>query len=196
MPRKAMSDRQKQANRSKQKIAKAALSLFQKKGYHNVTIEDICKKADVSVGGFYHHFSSKGAVFEIVMSEITGKVSSYVRAHPSGGSAREDLRQFLLFFAQCHQEIDLGVLQAWLNPSFCALGDAPDDPSVLEITRLIQAGQSSGEITEQFSPRELTTHLFVGAKGVIYVWCLHAGGYDLLQRMNLYIGIELCGISA
>ena len=84
MPRKAMSDRQKQANRSKQKIAKAALSLFQKKGYHNVTIEDICKKADVSVGGFYHHFSSKGAVFEIVMSEITGKVSSYVRAHPSG----------------------------------------------------------------------------------------------------------------
>ena len=116
MPRKAMSDRQKQANRSKQKIAKAALSLFQKKGYHNVTIEDICKKADVSVGGFYHHFSSKGAVFEIVMSEITGKVSSYVRAHPSGGSAREDLRQFLLFL---HNAIRKSTL------AYCRPGSIP-----------------------------------------------------------------------
>jgi TetR/AcrR family fatty acid metabolism transcriptional regulator len=196
MPRKVMSDRQKQANRSKQKIAKAALSLFQKKGYQNVTIEDICKKADISVGGFYHHFRSKNAVFEIVMSEITEKVNNYVRTHPRGSSVREDLRQFLLFFAQCHQEIDLGILQAWLNPSFCALGDAPDDPSVLEIAHLIQAGQSSGEITEQFSSHELTTHLFVGAKGVIYDWCLHAGSYDLIERMNLYIGIELCGIAA
>lgn len=196
MGRTAMSDRQKQANRSKHKIATTALSLFKKKGYHNVTIEEICKKADVSVGGFYHYFSSKGAVFQVVMAEITERVSRYVRTHTPDPCILEELHQFLLFFAQCHMQIDLEILQVWLDPRFCALGDAPDDPSVLELTRLIQAGQDTGVFTTRFSCSDLTNHLFVGEKGVIYDWCLHNGNYDLMERIELFIQIELRGLSA
>ena len=54
-----LTNRQKQAVETKQKIFYCAVSLFAQKSYENVTVQDICDKAEVSVGAFYHHFKSK-----------------------------------------------------------------------------------------------------------------------------------------
>lgn len=38
-------------------------NLFSQKGYDEVSVEEICRTAGVSKGGFYHHFSSKEELF-------------------------------------------------------------------------------------------------------------------------------------
>ncbi|WP_434297702.1 TetR/AcrR family transcriptional regulator [Clostridium sporogenes] len=47
----------------KNKIAKAAVNVFSKKGYSNATMKDIMDEAKVSRGGLYAHFENIDSVF-------------------------------------------------------------------------------------------------------------------------------------
>ena len=44
---------------TKEKIFQAAKEIIQKSGYENLSIKNICEKAGVSNGSFYHHFKTK-----------------------------------------------------------------------------------------------------------------------------------------
>ncbi|MGF3072266.1 TetR/AcrR family transcriptional regulator [Facklamia sp. P13069] len=57
------SNRDIQAELSKQKLFNSAFELFSKRPYHKVKIRDICNDAGVSVGLFYHYFLSKEALY-------------------------------------------------------------------------------------------------------------------------------------
>jgi len=57
-----MTNRDRQALESKERIFNAAIDLIREKGYDNVTIEDICNKTGMSVGAFYHYFKSKSEI--------------------------------------------------------------------------------------------------------------------------------------
>ena len=59
-------NRQKQAAASKNKLVAAAMELFNEKGYEQTTVQDICKRAGLSVGVFYHYFPSKSDVLQTV----------------------------------------------------------------------------------------------------------------------------------
>jgi AcrR family transcriptional regulator len=55
---KRITSRQAQAIKTRNKILKTTIDLMQKKGFDNITIETISKKAGVSVGSFYYYFKS------------------------------------------------------------------------------------------------------------------------------------------
>lgn len=44
------------------KLLDAALSLIREKGYSSTTVEDLCLRAGVTKGAFFHHFKSKDAL--------------------------------------------------------------------------------------------------------------------------------------
>ncbi len=44
---------------AKTKLLDAALSVIRSKGYSATTVDDLCQKAGVTKGGFFHHFKSK-----------------------------------------------------------------------------------------------------------------------------------------
>ena len=48
---------------TRSKILQTAMTLFGQRGYDATGVAEICQTADVSKGAFYHHFSSKQAVF-------------------------------------------------------------------------------------------------------------------------------------
>jgi AcrR family transcriptional regulator len=52
-----------QAMATKKRIYECGISLMKKYGYENITIEQIAKKAKVSVGTYYHYFQSKFDLF-------------------------------------------------------------------------------------------------------------------------------------
>src|SRR5512146_3299116 len=51
---KSGNSRQEKAHETKNRIYTAAIELMDRKGFENVTVADISKKAGVSVGAFYH----------------------------------------------------------------------------------------------------------------------------------------------
>ena len=44
---------------TKEALLTAAIGLFQKHGFENITIDDICKEIDVTKTAFYYYYKSK-----------------------------------------------------------------------------------------------------------------------------------------
>ena len=66
-------------------LLKAAKTLFLLKGFAAVTVDDICLAADVSKGGFYHHFPDKESIFlEVASEELTRGIG--ISVHPASGT--------------------------------------------------------------------------------------------------------------
>ena len=58
----------------RQELMVAAQQLFYTKGYENTSVNDIIKAVGVSKGAFYHHFDSKTAVLEAIVSQMVDQV--------------------------------------------------------------------------------------------------------------------------
>lgn len=54
--------RKQQAMETKERIFRATISLIEERGFHNVLMEDITRKAGVSSGLFYNYFANKADV--------------------------------------------------------------------------------------------------------------------------------------
>ncbi len=59
---------------TKDSILHAASECFARDGYRSTDIDDICKKADLTKGAFYYHFSTKQDLFIEMLNNWSGKV--------------------------------------------------------------------------------------------------------------------------
>jgi AcrR family transcriptional regulator len=60
---------QKRSKETHSQIKKAAIEEFCRSGYDAASVSDICREAGVSKGAFYHHFTSKQALFLSIMQD-------------------------------------------------------------------------------------------------------------------------------
>lgn len=65
--------------RTKRKILYAATLLFNENGYDKTSIQDICEKAGVSKGAFFHHFPTKELLFLEILNEFLEKLDIKIK---------------------------------------------------------------------------------------------------------------------
>lgn len=94
----ALPRRQRERLRQREEILQAALELFSQKGFHNVTMRDIARKAEFSVGTLYNFFKDKQDLYRALIlnraqrfHEALGAVLDRVEQEPP----LEVLRQYL-----------------------------------------------------------------------------------------------------
>lgn len=65
----------KKSERTKEAILRQSLLLFQKDGYEAVTMRDLAKACDASLGSFYYHFKNKEEiVLELFKASLSGHI--------------------------------------------------------------------------------------------------------------------------
>ena len=79
-----MTKRQEQAQASRRKIFETAKGLIGEKGYQNVTISQIVQACGMSVGNFYHYFSSKDEVILYVERSLYDQLDQCLDAMEGG----------------------------------------------------------------------------------------------------------------
>lgn len=77
--------RQKRSLEKRARIKAAGLALFGEKGFERTSIEEIARKADLAVGGFYQHFRSKRQLLLTLMDELLEKLSQ-MDLRPNGAT--------------------------------------------------------------------------------------------------------------
>lgn len=60
---------QQRAEETRARILEAAAECFAQQGYEAASVADICERAGVSKGAFYHHFPSKQDLFMALLSD-------------------------------------------------------------------------------------------------------------------------------
>jgi AcrR family transcriptional regulator len=75
-----MSAREEQAAATRDALMAAARELFEKRGYGGVGTEEIVRRAGVTRGALYHHFSDKRDLFRAVHEELEQEIVAAIGA--------------------------------------------------------------------------------------------------------------------
>jgi AcrR family transcriptional regulator len=186
MPDKSITKRQEQALETKERIYSAAIDLMDRDGFENITIADISKKAGVSVGAFYHYFTSKNDI----LAEIFHKADEYFSTQVITGLEKESIPEKIVEYFDHYAKFNLSsgveMTQQLFNPKI-KFFIKKDRPMLIFLEDLIQEGQERKEIRADEDPEELSRFLFVMARGIVFEWSLYDGSYDLEATMHKYI---------
>ena len=92
---------------SRSKILAVARTLFAKKGYSKVTMQDICNEAGISRGGLYRHYSSTEEIFAaIIKRDEEDALDFLASAVKSKISGKDMLLTFLSLRSNSYQNPD------------------------------------------------------------------------------------------
>lgn len=69
-------------------VVSAARKLFMTRGFEAVSIDDIAAAAGIAKGGVYHHFSSKQAIFEVVLDRVQAQLASELNARLAANTGK------------------------------------------------------------------------------------------------------------
>ncbi len=188
---KSQTNRQRQALETKQRIFRCAVELFGQNAYENVTVQDICSKAEVSVGAFYHHFKSKENILDEGYRLFDQKSEElWTQGHPSSGL--EAIR--FLVSGQARSMADMGApsaLQYFKNQlsSKERYIVNPDRFFYRSIYNSVEKELSCGIL--EGDAYQITEDILGMTRGIIYDWCLHDGSYALETKMLRMLNMVL-----
>ncbi len=82
------------------RIQRAAVLLFRRHGFGNVTVDDLCRAAEVSPATFYRHFGTKEDVVVAYRGDFSAALRAAVAAVGDDVPRTERLPRFLTSFAR------------------------------------------------------------------------------------------------
>ncbi len=194
-----LSKRKLQKLKTRETIFNTALDLFFKKGYHNVSVNEICRQAGISKGSFYYHFKSKD---QIVIDKIN-QIDDYYRLEllPALSQKTNALDKLLtlneLVMEYFQNKIGVDIIKVlWHN----LIGPGAYPPLILErnrplymmISNIIEEGMANGDIRDDLlSCEDISNALVRINRGIIYDWCLYNGSFDLVKESRKVVLILL-----
>ncbi|MEG7843808.1 TetR family transcriptional regulator [Bacillus sp. AFS094611] len=189
MYKKNLTKRKQQALLTQSNIFLVFLNLTKEKKFENITIEDICKKANVSVGTFYHYFSSKEDIYKKLFQQIEENLHVELENIAQHTTAQRTILNFFQCIAEYTTKLELHInlLNDYNKRIFTY------QPSLIykTLNDFVYKGQLEKELTNDMSVEEITTYLFIIARGLILDWCVADREYSLEQRMDTYIQLAL-----
>ncbi len=129
---------------TKQEICRAAAQLFSKKGFKDVSMQDICNATGLSKGGLYRHFGSK----EEILFQLISKEKRVFEDIEQGKSAVEVLENLLkVYRADLEQEVES---MAYALYEYASMGngyvlDSGNAEDKQYWHKLVEYGVSTGE---------------------------------------------------
>ena len=132
------------------RILTAALDLFVNRGFHNVSVHDVQKQADVSIGSIYNHFGGKEGIAKALYNHLLIEMQDLVDCAINDKSTaiercNEIIRQ-LFSYTETHRNIISYIFHPRHNefisdePPICNSGP------FVSIREIIQQGMDSGVI--------------------------------------------------
>lgn len=178
--------RKAQSRQTEQRILQAALELMRDQGYENVSVRDICGRAGITTGAFYHHFPSKDAL----ISKGFGALDHYVETILERQGEEEPVERLRTVVGAYgdFMEQECGSLTA--RYYLMRLSDAQAGVR-LDPTRFIQtimvdcfskAWKSKGSLTGR-SPEWAAQFCYIHFRGVVIDWVLSGYSYCLKSKM-------------
>jgi TetR/AcrR family transcriptional regulator, fatty acid metabolism regulator protein len=183
---KKLTSRQAQAIKTKNKIYKTAVEMMQKKDFDDITIENISKKAGVSVGSFYYYFKSKNDILMDIFHQADVYFDLHIGDKFDSKTSVEQILVFFKLYAQYSNHTNIDFTKKLYNTENKAFINRNRRLYQILLS-IIKKGQENGEFINTMSDQDIADYLFITARGIVFDWCLHEGDYDLDKLMADYM---------
>jgi len=184
-----LSRRERQSADRRERLFRAALDLFARKGFAETTVEDITNAADLGKGTFFNYFPSKEHILLAFGEMQLGKLRA----------AFEEMRSNNVPVPVFMRSLGARMTQEPIrNPAMIRIllqAFLTDDSKVrepmLELqsrviaihTEMIRIGQQRGEVRNDLAPEVIANVFRQTIFGTLLIWALH-GDSTLLSRME------------
>ncbi len=201
MAAKTPTKRREQAEETRKRLFQAALDLLVKKGYDRVTVDDICAKAGVSKGTFYHHFKSKD---QAIVEEFL-KIDQYYRETLPRLMEVESLEERMALFCRLTlryikskgKNMIKVAYYSQIAPGRRASPVASRQRALYAIVDgMIGEAQRRGEARADIDSTILAETVIRCIRGLVYDWCLQDGRFDLEESGEAMIAVLAEGLRA
>lgn len=180
-----LTSRKKQALRTRHKIFKKTMELGTKKGFAALKITDVCKAANISVGTFYHYFTSLDAVFQEQYIAYDEFISKSIREKPLSGASIDQLYQLFSLKYDYVSEKGVQFIVRQYSGQFKQIDNgntffySQERVMYRTLLNILQNGIASGELKAQFPVDFIANSLLIFSRGLTIDWALKNGSYDL-----------------
>lgn len=177
--------RKEQAQKTETAILNAALELMRQDSFEAVTVRDICKRAGITTGAFYHHFKSKEELFDKGFAPMDQFMAAMLEKLPEDDPVAQLLtivEHYALFMENC------GVLAAQYyqrrlsDPDTASLDPTHYIHSIL--TNCFAQAKEQGYTILRGDPAWTAEFCYSHFRGVVINWLLHKREYSLQERMR------------
>ena len=184
-------------NESKKKIQLTALNLISQDGCESVTINQICKEANISKNTFYYYFASKDdlllSFYELPDERISASIANIFAADNCIEQYWMTVAPLLDFITEGGSEIMKYMAHAHAN--YRKAEKEPPNPNHLNFseirTAIIKRGQSAGEMRNVFDPFSLQVIAQAQFFGLVSMWGTTDGKFNLAEAARLALELLL-----
>jgi TetR/AcrR family transcriptional regulator len=182
------------------RLLRAAVNVFDRKGYAAATVREIVEIAGVTKPALYYHFGSKEGLLTSVLEAAAGE---FTRAMERGvgrsGTARERLFAICADLHGLFRE-HVPVVRVAHSVFFGPVEGAPqfdfttfDREMERTVRQIVEDGQATGEITASVSPSDIAL-VILGVIGIFATRQMHDGLEPLdLDSMKRVLGLIFDG---
>lgn len=191
--------RERRSAETRERLFRASLDLFARKGFTETTVEDITEAADVGKGTFFNYFPSKDHILLAFGEMQLAKLESAVA---EARESREPMSQFLrsLGVRMTQEPIrNPGVIRTLLQ---AYLSTTPVREAMLDLqkrvhalhTEIVRMGQERGEIRTDLPAADIAHVFRQTIFGTLLFWSLH-GDATLHPRMESAFNVLWSGLA-
>lgn len=185
-PRKTQ--RQLQAERTKDRLFNAAVSLLEEMDFEQIKIRDIVARAQVSIGTFYNYYNTKMEVFYETYRIADDYFQDTVAPLLDQPTTHERLLAFFDQYARyCSELTDMKMTRLLYNTDNHYFNRTSPHGMISVLTEVIQTGLDRGELTGTDPAGNVAAYLMIATRGLVYNWCTTGGAYNLREAARTYV---------
>ncbi len=181
----------------RKKIVDVVVTLMDEQGLKNVTIQDICEKANISVGTFYHYFNSK----ESIPVEMYKLLDQYLLDHKEKMLSHPTAKEVLLDFVS-HYGMYVSKWGYYANyiivRNSVEGGSKKSNDEIRKINELlmdlIQIGIQQKEFKINIGAEQLKTSILLLMRGVLLEWVKSGPEYKVHDELVNHVCWFIDGI--
>lgn len=194
-----MSTRQEKSLRTRNKLLKAAGELLKKRGFLDMSVEDILNKAHFAKKTFYLYFRNKGDILTEICRGHFKQIELNLDEMKSSG-IEEKLTVYFDEYINVVERYGIKICREWIkgviDPNHANRGMDKDkwkyDYDMLE--GILKTAVKNKELKRN-TPVELLTHIILSQLyGMMTVWCLSNGVFDPKKWTKKFCEIQLKAI--
>ena len=196
-----LTERQKKALETRNKLLHKSLELFGKYGFEHVTIEQITKACDVSKGTFYTHFPSK---YDVILEKFKEFDTFYDTVEKEINPTLSASEKILTIYNEQMLYIINVVGKDVLTTVYTAAmtNQVEEDHYLISperkifqiLNNYIAEGVTSGEFRQDLSIADMQSIIQRCMRANVYDWLIHNETFDLVKEMQLFTSVVLSGL--
>lgn len=175
-------------SRTKQQLYRCAMELFREKGYDQVSVDEIVRKAGTAKGTFYIYFSSKADIITEMLRQYDDYYDQVAAGLDPTWSVERRLGHMIQASCRFTQDvIGLDLIRVLYIREVSGSGrevrELNEERTLFHIlVSLLEEGQRTGQCTQDMPAQELAMLILRGIRATFFEWCCQDGALDLTQE--------------